>query len=243
MMKHRQMFRCFAAIVLCLSVLLVASVPDSENRVRAVDSSYYQLTFQHSMPAAKVLAKANTSGLHVLRVWVACGDVQGCITIPDGIEGAQAVQQHVTNHLTDLLQGAIESAQQDAALIDNPATQASVNHSIENGKHVLETIGREGLSIIALDVDSEETTDIQRIFEGARSSRIPRGSIVPSPQLTDKLTNKATTSKPTQQTPDTNTAYYSLELLPGIASQSNERMVDFQLGRYIGFPSGLTILP
>lgn len=77
------------------------------------------------MPAAEVLAKADASGLHVLRVWIAWGDAQGCITIPDDIKGAQAVQQYVTNHMTDLLQGTTTSLQQHAAVIDNPATQAS----------------------------------------------------------------------------------------------------------------------
>ncbi len=201
MTKLRKTLRCFAAIVLCLSMLLAASALYSRNHVRAADSSYYQVTFQDSMPAAEVLAKGDASGLHVLRVWTAWGDAQGCITIPDDIKGAQAVQQYVTNHMTDLLQGTTTSLQHSAAVIDDPATKASVNHSIENGKEVLETIGRGGLAIIAIDVDSEGATDIQRIFEGARSSRIPRGGIIPSPQLTDTLTNEATTSTPTEQTP------------------------------------------
>ena len=106
----------------------------------------------------------------------------------------------MTNHITDLLQETTTSLQQHAAVIDNPATKASANHSIENGKQVLETISREGLSIVALDVDSAGSTDVQPIFEGARVSLIPHGNIVPSPQLTDKLTNEVAMSTPTQQT-------------------------------------------
>jgi len=196
-------------------MLLVASARYSENRVRAADSSYYQVTFQHSMPAVEVLAKADISGLHILRVWTAWGDAQGCTTIPDDIKGAQAVQQYVTNHMTDLLQGTTTSLQQHTAVIDNPAVKASINHSIENGKQVLETIGRGGLAIIAIDVDGAGAMNLQRIFEGARSSRIPRGGIIPSPQLTDKLTNEATTSKPTQQTRVTaSTATYDPHAYP-----------------------------
>ena len=201
MTKLRKTLRCFAAIVLCLSMLLAASALYSTNHVRAAGSSYYQVTFQDSMPAAEVLAKADASGLHVLRVWTAWGDAQGCITIPDDIKGAQAVQQYVTSHITELLQATTTSLQHSAAVIDDPATKASVDHSIENGKEVLETIGRGGLSIIALDVDSEGATDIQQVFEGAHVSLIPHGNIVPSPQLTDKLTTEVATSTPTQQTP------------------------------------------
>ncbi len=202
MTKFRKTLRCYAAIAVCLSVLLAASALYSRNQARAADSSYYQLTFQQSMPAAKVLAEADTGGLHILRVWTTLGDAQGCTTIPDGIKGAQAVQQYLTSHITELLQATTTSLQQHAAGIDNSATQASVNRSIENGKRVLETIGREGLSIIALDVDSEGATDIQPIFDGAHVSLIPHGNIIPSPQLTDELTNEATTGKSTEQAPD-----------------------------------------
>jgi len=95
MTKLRKTLRCFAAITLCLSVLLVTSAPYSRNQVRAADlTSYCQITFQHSMPAAEVLAKADANGVHILRVWTALGDAQGCTTIPDGIKGAQAVQQY-----------------------------------------------------------------------------------------------------------------------------------------------------
>ena len=215
MTKLRKTLRCFAAIVLCLSMLLAASALYSRNHVRAADLSYYQVTFQDSKPVAEVLTKADTGGLHILRVWTALGDAQGCTTIPDDIKGVQAVQQYVTSHITELLQATTTSLQQHAAVIDDPATKASANHSIENGKQVLEAIGREGLSIIALDVDSEGATDIQPIFEGAHVSLIPHGNIVPSPQLTDKLTNEVAMSTPTQQTPDpASTASYDPTAYP-----------------------------
>ena len=200
MTKLRKTLRCFAAIVLCLSMLLAAAALYSTNHVRAAGSSYYQVTFQDSKPVAEVLTKADASGLHILRVWTAWGDAQGCITIPDDIKGARAVQQYVTNHITRLLQETTTSLQQHAAVINNPATKASTNHSIQNGKQVLETINREGLSVVALDVDSAGSTDVQPIFEGAHVSLIPQGNIVPSPQLTDKLTNEVAMSTPTRQT-------------------------------------------
>ena len=92
MTKLRKTLRGFATTVLCLGMLLVTSAPSRRNQVRAADLSYYQVTFQQSMPATEVLAKADTDGLRILRVWTALGDAQGCTTIPDGIKGTQAVQ-------------------------------------------------------------------------------------------------------------------------------------------------------
>ncbi|MHB8070499.1 MAG: hypothetical protein ACYDHF_00905 [Candidatus Cryosericum sp.] len=173
MTKFRKTLRSFAAIVLCLSMLLVTSAPSGRNQVRAADPSYYQVTFRQSMPATEVLAKADASGLHVLRVWTALGDAQGCTTIPDDITRAQAVQLYVTSHITELLQATTTSLQQHAAGIDNSATQASVNRSIENGKRVLETISREGPSLSPWMLRAKE----QQISSQSLRVRVFRSSL------------------------------------------------------------------
>jgi len=215
MVKHRKTLRSFAVIVLCLSILLVASAPHIRYQVRAAGLSYYQLTFLHSMPLAEVLAKADASGLHVLRVWTLLGDAQGCTGIPGGIQGVQAVQQYVTDHIAELLQASTASLQQRAAAIDSVDVKASINHSIENARQVLKIISRGDLSVVAIDIGCAEAPDTQQVFRGAYSSRILCNGIIPSPQLTGNSTNEVVASKSAERIPDpASIATYDLSVYP-----------------------------
>ncbi len=341
-MKLGRAFERFITVMLCLSMFFITSVPC---RV-AADQSYHQIAFSQPVPIGEVLAKAGTDGLHILRVWTVLGDAQGCTVIPDNIQGIQMIHQYVTDHVTRLLQETMASLQQDAAA-DTSTARTSANNSVEDGERVLEAIGRNGLSVIALDVENEVASDLQQDFHSARISSIPCGSIIPSPQLTGQTTANALQQVPVvssaasypedstwlpshgsvdvhtlssgdrfamqhvswndnarmsffhnnwnstyeQDTVFSNTQYvstasntvvswisnfpgnyldsrlfdsgastnvgvgcgygqnlvintvyyYSLELLPGAASQGNELQVDFQPGHYIGAPSGLTV--